>query len=75
MNRGQLLCSSVTATALIDLSPTLEFPNPIMANEDDEAAGTNDVGEEDELLASLTAEDIVAAKDWVEAQYQRYYIG
>ena len=46
------------ATASIDLSPTLEFRNLIMASEDDEPADNNFVGEEEELLASMSIEKL-----------------
>ena len=40
-----------------------------MASEDDEPANKDFVGEEEELLASLSIEEVVDAKAWVEAEF------
>ena len=65
---------SAVATASIDLSPTLDVPNLIMASDDGAQANQTFVGEEEELFASLSTEEAAEARAWVEAEFSKYYI-
>ena len=47
----------------------------MMASEDDEQADKTFVGEEEELFESLSTEEGVGARAWVEAEFRRYLSG